>query len=70
MNDNAIDTIGEVFWFLTFATLVITIPVVWKYSKQNKLNKLLICLLWAFLLSLTFFIVSWIILFRDGMGPT
>lgn len=70
MNSNTIDIIGEVCWFLMFATPLITIPLVWKYSKHGKLHKIITGLLLAFVLSFIFFIISWGILLRDGLGPT
>lgn len=62
------DVIGEICWFIMFATPFICIPLVWKFSSQTNGVKLLIGLLLAFALSLFLFICSLVILFRNGMG--
>jgi len=70
MNNNTLDAIGEICWYLIFATPFITLPLVWKYSKQSKWYKIIFGILFAFILSFILFIISWGILLRDGLGPT
>lgn len=65
-----LDKIGEILWFAMFFTPVVTIPIVWRRSKQSKVHRVLIGLAIAFLISVVFFIISWTILLRDGLGPT
>ena len=63
------DIIGEICWYMMFATPFICIPLVWKLSSQNKGVKLLIGLLLAFAFSVFLFFFSLAIVFRNGMGP-
>ncbi len=62
------DVLGKVLWILMFLTPFITIPIVWKISKRRKLAKLLLSLLFAFILSLVLYFLSIAIIFREGMG--
>jgi hypothetical protein len=65
-----IDTIGEILFFATFFTPVITVPVIWYTNKgDTKKWRIVSALLWALLLSILFFITSMGILLRNGMGP-
>jgi hypothetical protein len=65
-----IDTIGEILFFITFFTPVITLPLVWYTNKGDTRKwRLVYGLLWALLLSILFFITSMGILLRNGMGP-
>ncbi len=63
------DIVGQILWFMMFVTPLITIPIVWKISKQNRIMKILIGLLIAFVLSFVLYHLSLSIIFRDGMGP-
>lgn len=62
------DLIGEICWFMMFATPFICLPLVWKFSSQNNGVKLLIGLFLAFALSVFLFFFSLAIVFRNGMG--
>ena len=62
------DVIGEICWYLMFATPLLCIPIVWKISTQNIGVKLLIGLLLSFFLAVFLFICSLAIVFRNGMG--
>lgn len=62
------DTLGQILWFLMFATPLLTIPLVWKFSKQKKVVRILIGLALACVLSFVLYFVSLAIIFRDGMG--
>ena len=64
------DTIGEILWFIMFGTPLITIPLVWRFSKQKKALRVLIGLILALVLSFALFHISISIAFRDGMGPS
>lgn len=63
------DVAGQFLWFLMFATPLITIPLVWRYSKQRYIIRLLVALLLAGILSALLYLISLEIIFRDGMGP-
>ena len=63
------DLIGEVLWFLMFATPLLTVPLVLYYSRQKVVIRILLGLLCAFLLSYSLYFLSLTILFRNGMGP-
>ena len=64
-----LDSIGQGLWFLMFGTPLITIPLVWKFSNQNKVVRVLIGLFAACFLSFILYFVSLEIIFRDGLGP-
>ncbi len=63
------DLIGEVLWFLMFATPLLTVPLVLYYSRQKVVIRILLGLLCAFILSYCLYFLSLTILFRNGMGP-
>lgn len=63
------DTIGLILWIFMFTTPIITMPIVWRYSKKKKIIKIIISLALALILSAIIYGVSLIIIFRDGMGP-
>ncbi len=65
-----LDTVGQILWYSIFLTPILTIPVVWKFSKAKKIYRLLIALLIAVLLSTLFYAISMAIVLRDGLGPT
>lgn len=62
------DKIGEILWIGMFFTPLITIPIVWKRSQKSKVYRILIGLAIAFVLSFVFFVISWGIFLRDGLG--
>lgn len=62
------DTLGQILWFIMFGTPLITIPIVWKLSKQKKMVKILMGLLLGLVLSFILYHISMSIIFRDGMG--
>jgi len=65
------DLLGEILWFAMFFTPLVTLPLVWKYNTSNtKTMRVIIGLLLAFIISFVFFIVSFSIFLRDGLGPT
>lgn len=64
-----LDLLGQILWFLMFATPLITIPIVWKVSNQKKIIRIIIGLVIAMILSVFLYHVSISIIFRDGMGP-
>lgn len=63
------DILGQILWFLMFVTPLITIPIVWKISKQKKILRIFIGLGFAIVISFFLYHISIRILFRDGMGP-
>jgi len=65
-----LDTVGEILFYAIFLTPLLTIPLVWKCSKADKIYRILIGIGLAILISFVFFIISFAILFRDGLGPT
>ena len=65
-----LDKIGEILWFSMFLTPLVTIPVVWMRGKGKIINRILLGLFWAVIISGIFFIISWSIFSRDGLGPT
>jgi hypothetical protein len=68
--DGLLDTIGQILWYSMLATPFITIPVVWRHSKQRKAIKILAGLGLALLLSLVLGVISFVICMRNGLGPT
>lgn len=65
-----IDSVGQILWYSIFLTPILTVPVVWKFSKVKKIYRLLIALLIAMFLSAVFYAISMTIVLRDGLGPT
>lgn len=66
---NFMELLGQILWFLMFATPLLTVPLVWKYSKYKKVFRIIIGVVLACLLSLLLYFSSLAIIFRDGMGP-
>lgn len=67
--DNKMDTIGQIFWYVIPLTPLLTIPLVWRLSKVRKIVRVGIGLGFALLLSFIFYLISLAIIFRGGMGP-
>jgi membrane protein DedA with SNARE-associated domain len=63
------DLLGQILWFLILGTPLVTIPIVWKLSKQKKIIRILIGFVVAIILSFLLYYISLSIIFRDGMGP-
>ena len=63
------DTFSQIILYSVLITPFITIPLVWRFSKLNKVIRVIIGLLIALLLSYLFWMISLSIIFRDGMGP-
>jgi hypothetical protein len=68
--DGLLDTIGQILWYSMLVTPFITIPIVWRCSKQTKAIKILAGLGLALLLSLVLGVISFVICMRNGLGPT
>jgi len=62
------DLLGQLLWVLMFATPALTIPLVWKFSKQRKGVRLIIGILLAALISVVLYYLSLSIILRDGIG--
>ena len=63
------DMLGQILWYAIPLTLLLTIPIVWRLSKQKKIVRVLIGLGLACILSFMFYHISLTICFRDGMEP-
>ena len=63
------DTLGQILWHAIPFTPLFTIPIIWKFSKQHKIIRVLIGLGLACIISFLCFHISLAICFRDGMGP-
>ncbi len=63
------DTLGQILWYLLFASPIIAIPIALKLSKKVKVRILLWLSISLVLATLCYFL-SISILFRGGMGPT
>jgi hypothetical protein len=70
MSEEDIDFIGECFWYGMFLLPIIIFPLVWRYSKMKNIYKILVWILLSALLSSTFLLISLVICFRNGMGPS
>lgn len=67
MNGNALDILAQILWYSIPATPLITIPIVWKYSKERKIIRVFIGLIFAIALSVVLFIFFFAIAFKDIM---
>lgn len=67
--EESLDTVAEILYFLTLAHPLITMPLVWKFSKGSKWIRILEGVLLSLLISLFLGIFGMTILFRNGMGP-
>ena len=65
-----LDIIAGVFWYGIILTPLIAYFVVKKFEDVSIIAKILIGSLIMLILSITFFVISIEIIFRDGMGPT
>ena len=65
-----LDKLGEIIWYLMFLTPIVTVPLVWRLSREKKAYRILSGFIIALLISIVFFIVSCLILLRNGLGPT
>ena len=62
------DLLGQLLWILMFVTPALTIPLVWKFSKQRKQVRLIVGIVLAALISLVLYYLSLAIILRDGIG--
>lgn len=62
------DYFSQILWFSMFVTPLLTVPLVWKYSEKNKLIRVAIGLIFAGALSYFLYLLSIMIIFRNGMG--
>ncbi len=62
------DILAGILFYLCFVTPFITIPIVWNVTETNKVIRVLVGLFWAIILSCFLYLMSWIIVLRDGMG--
>jgi len=65
-----LDIIAGVFWYGIILTPLIAYFIVRKFEDVSIIAKILIGSLIMLILSITFFVISIEIIFRDGMGPT
>tara|TARA_Y100001934_G_C12021817_1_gene617168 strand:+ start:459 stop:653 length:195 start_codon:yes stop_codon:yes gene_type:complete len=63
------DILGQILWYAIPLTPLLTIPIVWRLSKQKKIVRILMGLGLACILSFMFYHISLAICFRNGMGP-
>ncbi len=70
MNQESIDSIGQILWFLMFLSPLICLFLCWKFLEIKKLFRILIGLLLGIAISFILYSISLAIIFRDGMGPT
>jgi len=63
------DTLGQILWYVMFATPLATIPMTWKFLKIKKVYRVIIGFVIALFLSFILYHISLAIIFRDGMGP-
>ena len=63
------DIFGQIFFYLSFTSPLITVPLVWKFSNDKKHKRVIMGLFLAAFLSLLFLIISYIIALRNGLGP-
>lgn len=64
-----LDVIGQILWFGSLFTPLITIPFFWREKTLHKIARILLGLLVAFCLSALMVLVGFAILVRDGLGP-
>ena len=65
-----LDIIAGVFWYGIILTPLIAYFIVRKFEDASIIAKILTGFLIMLILSITFFVISIEIIFRDGMGPT
>ena len=65
-----LDIIAGVFWYGIILTPLIAYFIVRKFEDVSIIAKILIGSLIMLILSITLFVISIEIIFRDGMGPT
>jgi hypothetical protein len=63
------DLLGQILWFVMFATPIFTIPLAWRLRDTKKVYRVIIGLIFALILSFFLYHISLAIIFRDGMGP-
>jgi lipoprotein signal peptidase len=68
--DSFLDVFAEILWYSIPITPIITIPIVWRFAKnEKKITRVLYGLLFAGAISICFFAVSMGLCFRNGLGP-
>jgi hypothetical protein len=63
------ELLGQILWFAMFGTPLLTIPLAWRLMNTMKVYRLIVGLIFAFILSFFLYYISLAIIFRDGMGP-
>lgn len=70
MSEETTDTLGQILWFAMFATPLITVPLVWRRFKVQKILRVIIGLVFACFISFLLYNISLGLIFRNGFGAT
>ena len=63
------ELLGQILWFAMFGTPLLTIPMAWRLMNTMKVYRVIVGLIFAFILSFFLYYICLAIIFRDGMGP-
>jgi len=63
------EIIGYILWYLIPVSPFVTIPLIWKYSKKDKMVKFILGLGLAYIISFLFYHFSVTFCFENGTGP-
>lgn len=69
MTEEFTDIVGQTLWYAAFATPLLTIPLVWKFTSVGKVYRVIVGLVVAVPVSVFLYCLSLAIIFRHGMGP-
>ncbi len=70
MNEQTTDTIGQILWYAMFATPLITVPLVWRTFKVQKIFRVIIGIVFACFISFFLCHISLGLIFRNGFDAT
>lgn len=63
------ELLGQILWYAMFGTPILTIPLAWRLIDTKKVYRVIVGLIFAFILSFFLYHISLAIIFRDAMGP-
>jgi len=70
MSEHTSDTIGQILWFAMFLTPLLTVPLVWRFFKVQKVFRVLIGLVLAGFISFLLYHLSLRLIFSESPGAT
>lgn len=69
MTEEQTDTIGKLLWYAVFLTPLIAFPLVWRNKNPKVVTRIVMGIVLSCVLSVIFYGICIMVVFRNGMGP-